>query len=49
MPRIRTCFSPRGKRECFGAKVLPLVREIEESEQGSVGEPVPVSASPRVR
>ncbi len=30
--------------EYFGAKVLPLVREIEEAERDSVGEPVLVSA-----
>ncbi|VEG38974.1 dimethyl sulfone monooxygenase SfnG [Mycolicibacterium flavescens] len=30
--------------EYFGAKVLPLVREIEQAEQDTVGEPVLVSA-----
>jgi FMNH2-dependent dimethyl sulfone monooxygenase len=28
----------------FGSRVLPLVREIEDSEQDSVGEPVLASA-----
>jgi dimethylsulfone monooxygenase len=30
--------------EYFGSRVLPLVREIEESEEDSVGEPVLASA-----
>jgi alkanesulfonate monooxygenase SsuD/methylene tetrahydromethanopterin reductase-like flavin-dependent oxidoreductase (luciferase family) len=30
--------------EYFGSRVLPLVREIEDSEEDSVGEPVPASA-----
>lgn len=30
--------------EYFGARVLPLVREIEAAEQGSVGAPVLASA-----
>jgi FMNH2-dependent dimethyl sulfone monooxygenase len=30
--------------EYFGAKVLPVVREIEKSEQDSTGEPALVSA-----
>jgi dimethylsulfone monooxygenase len=30
--------------EYFGARVLPLVREIEAAESDSVGAPLPVSA-----